>query len=343
MELRFIVSFGFSREEYYNNIRNYLTSLVVAVKLDNKNNLLQLNLHSENFWADFLNLLFNWNLKNINANIHNAPGIDLIDQEHRIVVQVSSTVSQKKIQHSLDEIKKIGYRDYRFCFMAITERSQKFRSFIVPEGLLFDVDSDIFDVGKLLKITQNAGITKLHDMSELIDHYNRNQSTVAPSFNSIFYMSISVIQSFITDYQNDLETNSKNSALNNSIAMCYLKLKLYDKAYKAFSKALDNDIHNSATYFYSAICLLKGKKAFLAARTEIDRVEELIRAALTLEKKGIYLYLWAYVKYDYYFRKYFRTSPTYLEALDMAIQAGLNESDIKKLYELLGVKRPNCL
>lgn len=71
--------------------------------------------------------------------------------------------------------------------------------------------------------------------------------------------------------------------------MCYLKLKLYDKALSAFEKAMEDNFDNSETFFYAAICLLKGRKAFLLNRTEIDKAEEYINAAIMIEPRAVTL------------------------------------------------------
>lgn len=125
--------------------------------------------------------------------------------------------------------------------------------------------------------------------------------------------------------------------------MCYLKLKLYDKAAEAFERAMEDNFDNSETFFYAAICRLKGKKAFLASRADIDKIEEYIQAALMIEPKGIYYYFWAYIKQDYFARKSYKTSPTYQEVLATAQQAGLSNYDIEQLYAILGVQRPDCI
>ena len=75
----------------------------------------------------------------------------------------------------------------------------------------------------------------------------------------------------------------------------------------------------------------------------IDKILEYIDAALMIEPKGIYYYYLAYIKYDYFERKHFRTSPNYVEALQMAQGAGLSEYDVEQLYSILGVPRPECL
>lgn len=166
---------------------------------------------------------------------------------------------------------------------------------------------------------------------------------IISTFNSVNSMSLPEVNKYACSYRSALAKYPDNTELNNSIAMCYLKLKLYDKAQAAFAKAIDDNFDNSETYFYAAISLLRGKKAFLAKRTDIDKIEEYIQAALMIEPKGIYYYFWAYIKYDHFYRKSYITSPNYLEVLEMAKKAGLSNYDVEQLYEILGVERPSCL
>ena len=170
-----------------------------------------------------------------------------------------------------------------------------------------------------------------------------HKPVVITTFNSVASMSGLELNKYANSYRKALAEDPENKQINLSIAMCYLKLKLYDKALPAFEKAIEDNFDNSEAFFYAAVCVLHGKKAFLAMRPEIDKIEEYINAALMIEPKGIYYYFWAYIKYDYYSRKFFNTSPTYIEALDMAKQAGLSETDVSLLYDLLGVARPDCL
>lgn len=85
---------------------------------------------------------------------------------------------------------------------------------------------------------------------------------IISTFNSVYGMSISDVKKYAGVYRNVLAQNPDNTELNNSIAMCYLKLKLYDKAQFAFAKAIEDNFDNSETYFYAAVSLLKGKKLF---------------------------------------------------------------------------------
>jgi len=156
-------------------------------------------------------------------------------------------------------------------------------------------------------------------------------------------MPMPMVSQYAATYREALQGEPDARDLNNSIAMCYLKLKIYDKALAAFEKAIEDNFDNSETFFYAAICLLKGKKAFLTMRPVIDKVEEYINAALMIEPRGIYYYFLAYIKYDYFSRKYFNTSPTYQEALEHANGAGVPPHDIEQLYLILGVSRPETL
>ena len=62
-----------------------------------------------------------------------------------------------------------------------------------------------------------------------------------------------------------------------------------------------------------------------------------------IEQKGVYYYFWSYIKYDYFNRKFFNTTPTYQEALEMANDNGVSDNDREQLFLILGVPRPDCI
>jgi len=110
---------------------------------------------------------------------------------------------------------------------------------------------------------------------------------VISTFNSITGMSALEINKQANAYRKAMVAHPDDQTLNMSIAFCYLKLKLYDKAIPCFEKAIEDNFDNSETYFYAAIALLKGKKAFVTPRAVIDKIEEYIQAAIMIEPKGI--------------------------------------------------------
>jgi tetratricopeptide (TPR) repeat protein len=180
-----------------------------------------------------------------------------------------------------------------------------------------------------------------------------NQTNCQYCGSLVVINSISSIQSFTpldlnkyaNSYRKQLADNPNNDTLNMSLGMCYLKLKLYDKAIPAFEKAIEDNIDNSESFFYFAVSLLKGKKAFLASRSDIDKAQEYINAALMIEPRGIYHYFLAYIRYDYFERKYLNTTPNpnWEETLQTAIQTGLSSADVAQFFEVLQVEIPEYL
>jgi len=170
-----------------------------------------------------------------------------------------------------------------------------------------------------------------------------NRPIVITSFRTTQSFSLPELNKYASAYRKGLAENPDNRELNMSIAFCYLKLKIYDKALAAFEKAIDDNFDNSETFFYTAVCLLKGQKAFVATRANIDKIEEYIHAALMIEPKGLYYFFQAYIKYDYFNRKYLNTTPTWEDALQDAKGVGVSAADIEQLFTLLGVELPEKL
>ena len=152
-----------------------------------------------------------------------------------------------------------------------------------------------------------------------------------------------MVNKYTAAYKDILQKNPGAADCQNSLAMCFLKLGLYDKALDAFEKAIEHDFENSETFFYAAVCLLDGKKAYLTQRPVIDKIEKYIKIALTKEPRGIYYFLQAYIKYDYYERKSYNTSPTYQEALASAKKAGFSQFDNELLFRTLNIECPEVL
>ena len=85
------------------------------------------------------------------------------------------------------------------------------------------------------------------------------------------------------------------------------------------------------------------KKAFVAPRRTIDDAVNYLNRATAIQPKGIYYYLLAYIKYDYFERKFLNTTPNYKQLLKTAAEKGVTTAEINNLYSVLGVQRPSCL
>jgi tetratricopeptide (TPR) repeat protein len=120
-----------------------------------------------------------------------------------------------------------------------------------------------------------------------------------------------------------------------------LKSGFYDSALTNFRKAMDNNADDPDAYYYAAIALFGGKKAFVQQRTVIDQALNYINTAISMRPKGIYYYLLAYIKYDYFERKYLNTSPNYRQAAALAVKNGVTAQQISDMYSLMKVSRPS--
>ena len=94
----FEVRAGMNRSNYFNYIEEKLNILSYRIKSRGKINLLDLNIYSETFFAELMNHLLGYELKNINAIRQNTEGIDLFDNKNKIIVQVSSTLQNKRLK-----------------------------------------------------------------------------------------------------------------------------------------------------------------------------------------------------------------------------------------------------
>jgi hypothetical protein len=140
-----------NRSSYWNLCELKLSTLCTRVELRGKLNILDFHLHAEDFYLNFLNVLFGYSLKNINQVTQNSEGIDLIDDTNKLVLQVSSTATKAKVESALSK-DLAAYKGYRFNFVSISKDASELRkqTFINPHGLTFSPQSDIHDVKSIL-------------------------------------------------------------------------------------------------------------------------------------------------------------------------------------------------
>lgn len=170
-----------------------------------------------------------------------------------------------------------------------------------------------------------------------------NSPILITSFSTVGEINSAEMNKYILSYQNVLADTPNDNVINLSVAFCYLRLKMYEQALFYFERAIQDNFANSEAFFYAAVCLLGCKKAFLIQRNIIDKIETYIKAARSIENRGIYAYFHAYIKYDYFERKFLITQPKYDELLNEAYMLGVSDYDIKSLYALLNVERPEAL
>lgn len=158
-----------NRVNYFNYIELKLSELAFRLEVRGGLNLLELHLHSENFYLHFFNLLFGWRLKNLNEIDQNTAGVDLVDTTNKIVVQVSSTATKSKVNLALAKDLSV-YEDYRFIFISISKDASKLRtqSYMNPHKLIFSPNQDIFDIRTLLSKILSMGADEMESIHDFL-------------------------------------------------------------------------------------------------------------------------------------------------------------------------------
>lgn len=145
------------------------------------------------------------------------------------------------------------------------------------------------------------------------------------------------LNKYASSYRKQLVADPDDRELNRSMGICYLKLKLYDKANEAFERAVTDNFADADSYFYAAAGRLHGKKAFITPRPDIDKAIEYLNAANMIAPNPVNYLLLAYIKKDYFDRKALNISPSWAEELSSARESGATDADIAALADLLGV------
>lgn len=159
-----------NRSIYFTYIEDKLNILSYRISIRGKINLLDLNIYSETFFAELMNHLLGCKLRNMNAVSQNMEGIDLVDAQQKVVVQVSATCSKQKIEYSLGKEILKNFSGYRFKFIAISGLADKLRkeSFVNPYSMAFSPTDDLYDIKSILNIVLNMGIKEQYALYEFI-------------------------------------------------------------------------------------------------------------------------------------------------------------------------------
>lgn len=159
-----------AREEYYNYISEKLHVLANKLATGGKLNMLSLHMHSESFYLHLFNLLYDYNLENLNQSLQNVEAIDLVDHANKIVIQVSSTNTKQKIESALEKNTIKKYSSYTFKFISIAKDASNLRknTFINPHSISFNPSKDIYDIASILSEIFGTGIDKLKEIYRLI-------------------------------------------------------------------------------------------------------------------------------------------------------------------------------
>lgn len=160
-----------SLQKYLDNILDKLAWIESRVKRANSINLYDINIHSEKFFSNLLNLVYGYNLVNLNDFEKNVHSIDLGDKNLKIAVQVTSNNTRTKIKKTIDGfIFKNYFENYeRLVILIIGKKKNYTTSFDTSGHFFFSKDSDILDIDDLIKEIKTKDTQELKKISEFLD------------------------------------------------------------------------------------------------------------------------------------------------------------------------------
>ena len=182
----------YNKEIYLKEVAGSLALLSKEVTILNAVNLYDINIVAEDFFPGLLNLIYGYELKNVNHLEKNAQAIDLFDKTNKIAVQVTSDNSSKKINHTIYEFNKNeSYKIYGRLIILILTQKKKYTTVFNTDGkFVFDKTKDIWDVEDLMKDVRELETDRIKEISsylskELCDKYYAVKETQASEIDTI--------------------------------------------------------------------------------------------------------------------------------------------------------------
>ncbi|WP_439833194.1 SMEK domain-containing protein [Aeromonas caviae] len=161
-----------NRIDYQKKIIAALTWLKTQVEMHNSITLTDINHGAEDFYCGLLNLVYGYNLKNINITAQNAAAIDLGDEHSKIAIQVTSTSALGKTKYTVEKfIEKELYKKFdRLFILNIVKKTNHDAAKIGGPKYFLDTKADILDVEDLIKkITSDPDLKKLKAIADFLD------------------------------------------------------------------------------------------------------------------------------------------------------------------------------
>lgn len=177
-----------NRELKIKSISSYLVSVEIQIRNLNSQNLCDLNIISETWICDLLNMVFDYKLKNTNADKSNFPSIDLVDNENRIAVQVTADKSKAKIQKTLTAFEGNCFVEKydKLIIFILGEKQKRYSQLIIPQRLQFNTSDDIMDFKLLLKQIALLPLNRIEEIdkylkAELLNSEKSKQNSISQS------------------------------------------------------------------------------------------------------------------------------------------------------------------
>ncbi|MGD9677839.1 MAG: SMEK domain-containing protein [Vulcanibacillus sp.] len=249
------------KESCLKDIADILALLSKQVEIYNCVSFYDINIIVEDFYAEMLNLIFGYNLVNLNVVEKNATAIDLGDMKNRLSIQVTSDNSSEKIKDTIRKfIKNELYLKYdRLVILMLIKKKKYTTSFNTENRFAFDSTNDIIDYTDLMKNIRGKETIELKRIRDLVfSEFADKIQEVKKTQSSEVYTIIALIE-YIT----------KNRELKKKLDAVVDPEYKINKRFKEFTERIVSEYITLLTVYGDALNVVNDT-------LDIDEAQELI-------------------------------------------------------------------
>ena len=246
----------YTTQENLTDIRRRLGLLVVDVQISNKHNLQDVNVSSEPFMARLINVIRGTNYIDLNTvEKMNTAGIDIGDLSIKKSIQITASVSHKKVQDSILKFEKTridqGYANLDILFL-VGGKISLTKDFETNDRHTFSIKDNIFTVDDLYSEITRLSPEDIAKVCELIkdeirldeaNKFTREISLLRNYFRSVETISEEKLESIDDEFESaDLSIKKiKFDAFWEHLEQTYLSImdQRLEKTFKAVYDGLD--------------------------------------------------------------------------------------------------------
>lgn len=215
------------RKDNFETMLELLTELNSKIQIQGQFNHNDTAVHAENFVAELMNLLYGLNLSNLNSQVINAEGVDLIDSDNKIIIQVTSTCTKQKVENTLKKniFRKYALEGYTLIFVFVGKQNSRIKNYTYsnPYMINFSNNNCLLTTKDLLQKLQSLSMSKQSEVIQmmevefpkLIDEYNLSKEDICEEILRILYENEVIWKNYGPEYQNFLIELMSEDMLNN--------------------------------------------------------------------------------------------------------------------------------
>ncbi len=211
----------YKRKKLIEEIEKNLAYISIVIEYSNKINLYDLNIYSEYFFCEVLNLIYPFKLEDLNNKQKNFPVIDLADYKNKLCFQITSTNEKSKILKTIENFeKKKYYNDFSKLYVLLLKmKKDNYGTFKKSTYFSKDHILDYTDLIIEIKKNNTDNIIKIHNYIENniskfenIDNPKKLINDTYTIFNNINIILINLKKSALLQYE--LSNEKINTILN---------------------------------------------------------------------------------------------------------------------------------